>query len=340
MNAHRAIVSALVGFVWLSAETLQAQSAPTSTPSAGAASDAGAATVTAPGTATDATGAAAPAAQTTDVPAAPPAAEAVPMQSPTAAPTSAPVAAAPASSAAAQQAALDTERPPPVKDPAARELGNPKFGTPSDHDDVVGRWAIAYFGVRSVPIADATDPDQAVATPVFGARHWFNDTLGLDVGIGMGYEITGGKTYVDGGDDVNTPQTGVFAFALYAGLPLSLYDAGHFNALVIPELNLGFANGMEEEGVSASGLKEFPRGFTFGAGARIGAEIHLDVIGIPQVAVQLTFGFSLKYTSRTLETESTSGAVSGRNAGSVSIASDATSPKDWLAAGLQLVWYL
>jgi hypothetical protein len=191
--------------------------------------------------------------------------------------------------------------------PGAAPAAQPNPGN-SDHDQMVGHFAIGFLGTRSMLVGCAGDgiPGQAgcnptvggagtvldVAAPVIGARYWINSLIGIDAGIGVGIVSQSGKD--GGGNKVNLPTT--TAFLIHGGVPLALASSGHFAFEVIPEMNIGFGGWSEDVngGPSSSG-----NGFHLDLGARAGAEIQFGFIGIPQLSLLGTVGlaFAIDNTS-------------------------------------------
>ncbi len=204
------------------------------------------------------------------------------------------------------------ERPPgfpgsnPGAAPGARRTGR------SDHLRFVNRFGFGYFGIPGVPIADvatAVGSASTVPAPTVGVRYWINEGVGIDGAIGFGYY--GGA--IDGIADGDNIATG-FALAFHVGVPLALAHDTHYKFLVLPELNLGFSSGSIActhrptarppvgcPGATADGQTRDTglSGFLVDIGIRAGAEIHFGFIGIPQLSLQATVGFNIRYTTGT-----------------------------------------
>lgn len=147
----------------------------------------------------------------------------------------------------------------------------------SDHDAVVGRFAVGYLGRSAVNVGLAGVPGGGagqgpVSTPVIGIRYWMSPGLGLDLGLGFGFENTSG--------DVDGPSR--WGLILHGGVPLALASSRHFVFEVIPEANLGFG------GASADDVDH--SGFLLDLGARAGAEIHFGFIDLPELSLQGSLG--------------------------------------------------
>ncbi|HNS95733.1 MAG TPA: hypothetical protein PLJ27_01430 [Polyangiaceae bacterium] len=195
----------------------------------------------------------------------------------------------------------------------------------TDHDLFAGSFAVGYFGVRSVPIAINPQVSEAggvismdasigeVDAPVLGVRYWFNDGIGVDVGLGI-RRWTGSakwKRYERvPGDPEAAPrefsfeQDGVSqtGFLLHAGLPIAFAKEKHYVFELVPEANIGFSGGTVKD--QAQRLPSADRdpvvrddiklsGFRLDIGARVGSEIHFGFMGIPNLALQASVGLML-----------------------------------------------
>ena len=161
--------------------------------------------------------------------------------------------------------------------PVAQQLPSaaPPLSTSAidDHLSVVGRWAVGYQGISSLPIAGACCDDNGrpqVATvdaPVVGVRHWFRETLGVDAGVGFRMQTA-------------SSQASAYGFALHAGLPIVLGRRRHTAFEITPEATVGFTTGTIPAPTPTVGPGSVS-GALLRAGARAGAEVHFGFIGLP-----------------------------------------------------------
>ncbi|MEB2312428.1 MAG: hypothetical protein OZ921_08585 [Sorangiineae bacterium] len=169
--------------------------------------------------------------------------------------------------------------------PAAAAPGN------SDHDQMVGRFAIGYLGRAGVPIANGANGaggQGVVSAPVVGIRYWLDQGMGIDAGLGL--SLGGGSTEGStGGTSVSVDATVPTAFLIHGGLPFALASNGHFTFLVVPELNVGFATATDKAQGAGTYDNDYS-GFLLDIGARAGAEIHFGFIGVPQLSLQGSVG--------------------------------------------------
>jgi hypothetical protein len=231
--------------------------------------------------------------------------------------------------------------PPPVQTAPVEQPAPPPtepVDTRDDHQQVVGRLALGFMGSVETPIGSDISVGAGVTTPAIGARIWFTELLGLDAGLGLGYE---------GGNVTNTgpcagmagltcPTNDRFAFLLHAGVPLALAHDGHFTFVLIPEVNLAFATGTQRPTFDpANDVGE--TGFLFRVGARAGAEIHFGFMGIPQLAVQAAVGLYFDYRTGSTNPR----GITGTSASGYSLATSlAGQPWDIFTGSLQALYYL
>lgn len=152
----------------------------------------------------------------------------------------------------------------------------------TDHDRVVGRIGVGWFGVSDIPISSGGG---TLSAPAIGIRYWLDRGLGFDVGLGLAMQ-SGSTTDTDG---KSTDKPSSTAFLIHGGLPLALHTEKHYAFLITPEINLGIASGSTKSGdqdVDHSG-------FRFDLGARAGAEIHFGFMGIPALALEGSVGLFL-----------------------------------------------
>ena len=211
----------------------------------------------------------------------------------------------PAGGTGTAQAGGTVETPPAqppkvtVAAPAPAAAKEDKDDGVTDHEKVVGHFAVGYMGVTDLPLG--TGPANAapagrttVSTPVIGIRYWLNPRIGIDAGLGI--VVTSESAEAQNGN-VNTSVDGpaLNGGLLHGGLPIALNTGKHYTFQLVPELNVGVASRTEKfSGTNAPpDLKH--TGFRLDAGARVGAEIHFGFIGVPELALQASVGL---YISR------------------------------------------
>jgi hypothetical protein len=155
----------------------------------------------------------------------------------------------------------------------------------SDHDQMVGRFAVGYLGRQTLHHGIAYTP---VVAPIIGARYWINDMIGIDAGIGL--NMLGGKATLTDADDVKA--AGHNAFLLHVGVPLNLADSKHFSFQVVPEANVGLVGTGDQDADPDITLKS--KGTFFNIGAKVGGEIHFGFMDIPQLSLQGNVGLYLQ----------------------------------------------
>jgi hypothetical protein len=177
----------------------------------------------------------------------------------------------------------------------------------TDHDKVVGKFGVMYFGVTAQPIATSqagsalTQFGQGtVQTPVIGMRYWMKERLGIDAGVGFN-AFSSSATVQQNNTEVSTDGPAVVAFALHAGVPVAFAYGKHYTFLAVPEVNFGYATQTEAQQNVQPGQQARPdvhrSGVRFDVGARIGTEIQFGFIGLPELALQASIGLDLRYQS-------------------------------------------
>lgn len=209
--------------------------------------------------------------------------------------------------APAASAGGTTELPPPQRSAptgpapavAAKEEPKKDDGT-TDHEKVIGKFGVMYFGVTQQPIGTGPAANVgrgSVQTPVVGARYWLKERLGIDVGLGLNF-FSSSRSVEQNNVSADTDGPAVMAFALHGGVPLALAYGKHYKFLVVPELNLGYATQTEAAQNVPPGQPSPPdihrSGLRFDVGARIGTEIQFGFIGIPELALQASVGLNLR----------------------------------------------
>lgn len=203
-----------------------------------------------------------------------------------------------------------TPPPPPPATPARDARESDDEASTSDHDRFVKHLGVTYFDITSIPIANPLGTggggttfspgsltSSTVAAPVVGVRYWIQRSLGVDLGLGLGF-AGGSQEAVSNGTDVTVGKVGTTGFAFHAGLPIVLYGGRHYAFLVIPHFTVGVASGKLTPAGSNFGGMAAPEqdlsGFLFDGGGKIGAEIYFGFIGLPELALQATVGLSYR----------------------------------------------
>src|SRR5262249_26224522 len=152
----------------------------------------------------------------------------------------------------------------------------------TDHERMIGHVGVGWFGVTSIPLGIGTPGGSAampqinlgtpttVAAPAVGIRYWFTNLVGLDVGIGIGYN---GGNVTD--NHVSVDKLGAFGMLIHAGVRLSLVAGKHISLQITPETNLGFSHAS----VASNNPTNPPPnavlgGIRFDLGARVGGEVQ------------------------------------------------------------------
>ncbi len=218
---------------------------------------------------------------------------------PSAPPARHPAAPPPAPGAPPMEAAPSTEAAPPapVAPRVVRAPAPPQELAPSDLDVEARRWAIGYTGLSQVPVGLPVAGNNAgsdMTVPAIGLRYWLSPTLGIDVGLGLGW--TGGSMSVG---DVSMDKSSVFGFILQGGLPMALTTRRHVSFQVIPFAAVahgGTSVGSGTYGTDYSGTR-------IDVGVRAGFELFFGFIGIPELALSATVGIQFESRKYSISTQ-------------------------------------
>jgi hypothetical protein len=175
----------------------------------------------------------------------------------------------------------------------------------TDHDQMVGRFAVGYLGARSVPMAGLAGTTLVAAdqqAPVIGMRYWLDQGMGLDVGLG--FLSTSGSTK---SGNVSSDKAGVNAVLLHAGVPLALANHKHFSWQLVPEVNIGFAQQTQKDFQAANDELKLS-GLLVEVGVRVGGELHFGFMGVPELSLQGSVGAVFQTTTRSGEYTPPAGA--------------------------------
>jgi hypothetical protein len=192
--------------------------------------------------------------------------------------------------------------------------------TKSDHEKVVGRFGIGYFGQYDVPLGfgAAISPGTPVRAPteaaqMIGFRYWWS-RVRLDVAFGWNM---GSGTQTAGG--VKSDQVSTLVLAGRVAVPFALYVGDHYTFFMGPEISYGSAG--ETVPARQPTIPGIPRpadtthsGKRFTLGGRAGAEVQFGFIGIPHLALDATIGLALDLTKGETTGPGTGPAVPGEPA--------------------------
>lgn len=163
----------------------------------------------------------------------------------------------------------------------------------SDHEAVVGRFAVGYFGASQVPIAGGlTGAPSTITAPFVGIRYWISDRLGLDLALGFRTQ-SGSTEAITGNTTTTTELPGVLALGVKAGVPLALAYGKHYTFTLIPEILLAGATRTVVGQGNPPPADISLTGSRIELGARAGAEIQFGFIGVPQLALQGSIGLNV-----------------------------------------------
>jgi len=199
---------------------------------------------------------------------------------------------------------------------------------------MIHRIGIGYYGRRDVPLFDlASSASVPVSIGLAAARYWYSDTFAVDVGLGVQW-LSSSTEFESGNDTSTTRQPAVVGALLHVGVPIVLSSYRDLSVLLVPEIELGVTNRTTEAEGDADNLEE--SGLSANLGLRAGAELRLGMIGLPQLALESTFG-----AAASVEIAK---ATQGNDAASLTstrlLVPAVGSPLDIFTANLSLRYYL
>lgn len=230
---------------------------------------------------------------------------------------------------------------PPTTEPAAEPVLEDTTTTgSSDHDAVVERLGVGFFGVQTLPLFNPAmpadpDQDQNLSAPTIGARYWLSPDLGIEAALGLA--IGGADFEPPAGPNVSSSS---FGFALHGGVPIALAHSGHFVFEVIPVLNFGISSGSIETTMGMTTTTVDLSGLLIELGGKVGAEIHFGFIDLPDLSLQGTLGLTIRHESRSMEQPAGMGtATTDRSSTLVSTGVDGE-PWDIFTGNIAAIYYL
>jgi hypothetical protein len=191
-----------------------------------------------------------------------------------------------------------TEQPPPHPTPPPAAAVEAKKGDDApDHEKVIGKIGVGYFGVTDLPIA--VGPARQVTagqvdTPVIGVRYWLKERIGIDGGVGLNF-LSSARTNKQNNVEVSTDGPAVAAFMLHVGVPIALAYGKHYKFLAVPEANFGYATQTESAQLGRTDPDIHRTGLRIDGGVRVGTEIQFGFIGVPQLALQASVGLNFRH---------------------------------------------
>lgn len=194
------------------------------------------------------------------------------------------------------------QQPSQPEQPPAFQEETPGEEPDTDHAAVVGSVGFTFLGVQNVTISPVGLADGyptlgedrlGIRAPMVGIRTWFSESIGLDVGLGLGV----GDLAVNGNGDLIGGLDGQFAIGIHAGLPVSVKAVKHFNVLLLPEFSFGYGKATLQNTEPTLDLDL--SGIQLNIGARFGGELQFGFWGLPNLSLQATIGLGVRYAKAT-----------------------------------------
>ncbi|HKY36410.1 MAG TPA: hypothetical protein VJN18_10750 [Polyangiaceae bacterium] len=255
--------------------------------------------------------------------------------------TSAP---APAVAAQGQGSASVTLPTAPAPEPAAAapppEDAEAKPAGPTDHEKVVRSWGIGLLSAVELRplLPGAGYPEESILVATLGARTWFSERIGAE--LGLGFNTVSGTRADDVKDREDVPDPTTLGLALHLGVPLSLYDDEHYQFMILPELNLGMALGRTKDDPNTLGDQAVrQRTRLLGGGLRAGAEVQFGMIGLPMLALTGTVGARLSYQQSSVEAAENGVVVTRVRSGLAGSTTSFNDPWDLFVSSIAALYY-
>ena len=237
--------------------------------------------------------------------------------------------------------------PPPPPPPVAPMASEPMTQTAppaddgrTDHQRVVGGTGVGLLSATELQTL-LPGPDYTLvplAVPVVGIRHWFDEGMGFQIGLGLNTSSGTLKSDIAGDADVDLPT--VWGLALHGGLPFSLYSDTHYNLVLVPELNLGYATGRTKDDANLAGDQGVKHNaWLVGLALKIGAEVQFGMIDLPMLALQATVGAELNYRSATADAAENGVIVTRRRWGLDASTASFNDPWDLFSSSIAALYY-
>lgn len=168
----------------------------------------------------------------------------------------------------------------------------------TDHASVVGSLGLGIFGLADLPLPLLTNGKfgPSLTAPVLGARYWFSDSLGVDIGLSF---IRRSRTDAAFKLPTDTTPTGeasskAYALGIMVGLPIGFAPGKHYVLLVTPHVGIGRTKATDGAVFEGEGDDVFLSAFTLELGVKAGVEVQLGGIGLPQLGLQFNAGFRFR----------------------------------------------
>ena len=185
----------------------------------------------------------------------------------------------------------------------------------TDHSKV--SFGLSFFGFErfqvdpgSLGVIDADFAGGAFSLGIttVGVRYWVADTIGLDIGLGLGMSFADNTNDDPGAPATIIGQDDSFGLRVHFGLPVALKTFQHFNILLIPELDFTYASTTYFKSPTDPAQDIDVSAIAFDLGLKVGGELQFGFWGVPNLSLQATIGLGFRYASRSAENSLVFGA--------------------------------
>lgn len=164
--------------------------------------------------------------------------------------------------------------------------------TDTDFSKIIKTIGVGYFGQFDVPLGATTGGRGNIGTQLVGVRYFFNDRIGLDIGVGLGVASGSDKTEGTGGTATTIDRPSTLGMSFKAGVPLVMFSSKHYSFFFEPMALFGFT-GETRKPATPNTADTKHSGTRLFAGGNAGALIQFGFIGIPQLTLDATVGLGL-----------------------------------------------
>lgn len=125
------------------------------------------------------------------------------------------------------------------------------------------------------------------APAIVGVRHWINEGMAVDFGVGIGYE----NNQIESGA---TETTSLFDFAFDVGLPIAFHGEENMIVYFRPGVTVGGIQGFD---ASTPELNDKGYDIAFRGEVAVGGEFFLGQLGWPNLSFSGQIGMGVDYIS-------------------------------------------
>lgn len=187
-----------------------------------------------------------------------------------------------------------TEPPPGWGGEAEAPPSESSRPSDTDHGAVSDAFGVGFLGTTGAPVAIANGAGFELGhrqVPMIGARKWFSEGWGLDLGFGI-WQASDSVELNGATGDMN-----LTLLAVRLGLPLNLTATKHFSIHAVPSAEITWAKGDMPNADNATFDQTLVSGLGIRVATAIQAETQFGFIGIPNLSIMASVGLALSIES-------------------------------------------